>query len=75
MNAVKRILGFVWMLAGPMIIIFLISAAFQNINGTQKGDISNPIPWIIIICIFTPVAIGLSIFGWYSLKGIYDDKK
>lgn len=72
MNALKRILGIVWMVAGPAAIIFLLLAAIENINGGQKGDISNPIPWIIIITIFTPIATGLTIFGWYSWKGVYD---
>ncbi|MEY2639633.1 MAG: hypothetical protein RIR90_1115, partial [Bacteroidota bacterium] len=29
-------------------------------------------PWIIIITIFTPIAIGLVIFGYYAMKGEYD---
>lgn len=75
MNALKRLLGFVWMLLGPAAIIFLLMSAIKNINGDHKGDISNPIPWIIIIIIFTPIAIGLIIFGWYSFKGVYDEKE
>ncbi len=75
MNSLKRILGFVWMILGPAAIIFLLISAIENINGEHKGDISNPIPWIIIISIFTPIAIGLIIFGWYSWKGVYDEEK
>jgi flagellar basal body-associated protein FliL len=37
-----------------------------------KKDINNPVIWIIIIAIFTPIAIGLMIFGWYAFKGEYD---
>ena len=59
------------MLLGPATIIALLVAAFQNINSNAKGDISNPVPWIIIIAVFTPIAIGFTIFGWYCWKGAY----
>ncbi len=61
------------MLIGPIVFILLVISAFQNINSSGKGDISNPIPWIIILVIFAPIAIGLTIFGWYSWKGEYDN--
>ena len=60
------------MLLGPASFIFLVMSALKNINAAVQGDISNPIPWIIIIAIFAPIAIGLSIFGWYCWKGEYD---
>ena len=75
MNQVKRYLGILWMLIGPVIFILLVFSAVENINSTVKGDISNPIPWIIILAIFAPIAVGLSIFGWYSWKGEYDERK
>ena len=68
MNQLKRFLGILWMLIGPLVFILLLISAIQNINGSVKGDISNPIPWIIILAIFAPIAIGLTIFGWYSWK-------
>ena len=64
MNTIKKILGIAWMLLGPAVIYFLVRGAIVNIN--------NPVIWIIIIAIFTPVAIGLMIFGWYAFKGEYD---
>lgn len=72
MNGLRKLLGLVWMLLGPGAIALLLYAAFKNINSTAKGDISNPVPWIIIIAVFTPIAIGLMIFGWYSWQGEYD---
>ena len=72
MNQLKRIMGFVWMIIAPGIIYFLISGAVRNISSTGTKDINKPIPWLIIISIFTPIAIGLMIFGYYSLKGEYD---
>jgi uncharacterized Tic20 family protein len=73
MNQLKRILGILWLLLGPIVIFILIKSAVHNIDGNGKGDINKPLPWIIIITIFTPIAIGLMIFGWYAFKGEYDD--
>lgn len=73
MNKLKRFLGLLWMLIGPVVIFLLLQSAIENIDPTAKGDINKPIPWIIIITIFTPVAVGLMIFGWYAWKGEYDD--
>ena len=70
-GAVKRIMGFVWIIIAPVIIFFLISGAVNNIGHGSK-DINKPIPWIIIITIFTPIAAGLMIFGYYAIKGEYD---
>jgi uncharacterized Tic20 family protein len=72
MNQLKKILGICWMLIGPAVIFILIKSAVHNINVNGKADINKPIPWIIIITIFTPIAIGLIIFGWYAWKGEYD---
>lgn len=71
MNAVKKYAGLIWMLIAPVVIAALIYGAVINIgNGTK--DINKPIPWVIIISIFAPVAAGLFIFGWYAVKGEYD---
>ena len=73
MDKLKRYLGIIWIFIGPVLFIMLLISAVDNINSEVKGDISNPIPWIIILAIFLPIAIGLSIFGWYALKGNYDE--
>ncbi|MBL0181241.1 MAG: hypothetical protein IPP96_02680 [Chitinophagaceae bacterium] len=71
MNVIKKIMGIAWMLIAPVIIYFLVMGAVHNIGEGTK-DINKPIPWIIIIAIFTPIAVGLMIFGFYALKGEYD---
>jgi fatty acid desaturase len=60
------------MLIGPVIIAMLGWGAIHNIDAAGKSEINKPIPWVIIITIFIPVAIGLVIFGWYAWKGEYD---
>ncbi len=72
MNTIKKYLGIIWLLLGPAVIFFLVYGAMLNIDPAGKKDINNPIIWIIIISIFTPIAIGMMIFGWYALKGEYD---
>jgi hypothetical protein len=72
MQLIKRYLGIVLMLLGPVTIFILIWGAINNISSTGTGDINKPLPWLIIISIFTPIAIGLTIFGWYAWKGEYE---
>jgi type VI protein secretion system component VasK len=72
MQQLKRILGIIWMVLGPAVIFILVWGAITNIDAAGKADINKPLPWIIIIAIFTPIAIGLSIFGWYAWKGEFD---
>ena len=71
MNALKRIFGIVWILLGPCAILFLIYEAYGKISAQPTQDVY--LPWIIIITIFTPIATGLVIFGYYALKGEYDE--
>lgn len=73
MNQLKKIMGYVWIIIAPVIIYLLITSAVQNISSGGNNDINKPIPWIIIIGIFTPIAIGMMIFGYYAIKGEYDD--
>ena len=50
---------------------FIIHAAAANIKPEGKLDINKPLPWIIIVIVFLPVATGLFLFGYYALKGEY----
>ena len=72
MNAFKRYFGIIFLVIAPFIIYELVNGAISNIDTAGKKDINNPIIWIMIITIFTPIAIGLVIFGWYAFRGEYD---
>lgn len=72
MNQLKRIVGILCMIAGPLVIAALVMSAIQNIDVSGNSSTQKPIPWIIIIGVFIPIAIGLVIFGWYAWKGEYD---
>lgn len=72
MNKLKRGLGIVWLIVAPAVIWFLVEKAIIHIDTGGKKDINNPVIWVIIIGIFTPIALGMMIFGWYAFKGEYD---
>ena len=72
MKSVKRLSGLVWMLIAAVSVVALLLGAAQNFDVDGKADINKPLPWIIIIAIFTPIAIGMGVFGWYAFKGEYE---
>lgn len=74
MNSVKKILGYVWILLGPVIILFLVQQAIEKIAGAAEGiaRTNTTLQWFIIILIFIPICAGLVIFGYYGVKGEYD---
>lgn len=69
LNLLKKYLGIIWMIIGPATIIFLLYEAVKKIAAKPTQDVY--LPWVIIITIFTPIAIGLVIFGYYAWKGEY----
>ena len=69
-DPIKKALGIVWLLLGPIALYFLVKTAIYEIA-------RNPIPstriqWSTFVIIFIPIAIGLVIFGYYALKGEYN---
>lgn len=74
MNAIKKILGLIWMALGPVAIVFLASQAYEKTMLAPAGaERSNTaLQWGIILFIFIPICAGLVIFGYYALKGEYD---
>jgi len=70
MNLVKRIMGVIWIVLGPLAVYYLIKTAANEI--AKKPLIDTKIQWGVFIVVFIPIAIGLVIFGYYALKGDYD---
>ncbi len=73
MNSIKKALGILWILLGPVTLFYLVRTAAAEIA-------KNPLPstkvqWSIFVIIFIPIAIGLVLFGYYALKGEYADPK
>ena len=70
MNAIKRYLGIVWMVLGPVAVYYLIKTAAGEI--AKKPVIDTKIQWAVFVIVFIPIAIGIMIFGVYAIKGQYD---
>jgi hypothetical protein len=73
MNSIRRIAGILWIVIAPVALYYLIQTALLEIE--RKPLIDTKIQWSVFIIIFIPVAIGLVIFGYYALKGEYDEQK
>jgi purine-cytosine permease-like protein len=69
MNTIKKYAGIIWIIAGPVAIYFLMKTALSEI--AKNPVIGTKVQWIVFITIFTPIAIGLMLFGWYALKNEY----
>lgn len=82
MNAIKRILGVVWLVLAPVLIAMMFNQFFTEIPALGKAIAAGKKPaselqstylfWVITITIFVPIAFGLALFGYYSVKGEYD---
>lgn len=70
MNALKRISGILWIIAGPVAILYLVRTAISEIN--KRPVIDTKIQWAVFVIVFIPIAIGIIIFGLYAIKGEYD---
>ena len=71
MNLIKRILGIVWTGLGIGAGIYLIY--FQAVPLWAKGG-NDLVPAIIYTFVLAPlISIGMSLFGFYSLQGEFDN--
>jgi hypothetical protein len=74
MNAIKKALGILWILIGPVSIIFMFMQAVEKVGLAAEGvaKTNTALQWGIILFIFIPISAGLVIFGYYAMKGEYD---
>jgi nitric oxide reductase large subunit len=73
MNALKKLLGIVWIAIGVAAGYFLLID--QAIPKFETGKQEDLIPAIIYTFVLAPIIVGgLGIFGYYSLTGEYSDK-
>lgn len=74
MNTIKRLLGIVWLLLALAAAYFCVFVF--GLPKFHSGKQEDLVFGIIILFILTPlIVVGLSIFGYYALKGEYDTKK
>lgn len=74
MDTFKRLLGIVWLalaIAAAYFCIFIFG--LPKISTGKQEDL---VFGIIILFVLTPLIVaGLSVFGWYALRGEYDRNK
>ena len=75
MDAIKKILGIVWLILAAVIAYYGIGefGMMKVMSDKQEDQVFG----IIIIGVLMPIVVGgLAVFGWYSLNGEYSaDKK
>jgi hypothetical protein len=69
LDPIKKGLGIVWMLLGPVALFFLVKTAISEMAHNPLP--STRIQWSTFVIIFIPIAVGLVLFGYYALKGEY----
>jgi hypothetical protein len=74
MKNLKRGLGLLWMILGPVSILFMFLQAVNKVGLAAEGveKTNTLLQWGIILFIFIPIATGLVIFGFYAFKGEYN---
>jgi hypothetical protein len=74
MDAVKRILGIVWLLLAMAAAYFCVFVfGLPKLNSGKQEDL---VFGIIILFILTPlIVIGLGTFGYYAITGEYNKNK
>lgn len=74
MDALKKILGFVWLALALVILYFgLTEFGIKKITSDKQED--HVFGWIIITILLPIIVGGLGMFGWYAVKGEYSQDK
>ena len=74
MDAIKKILGIVWLIQAAVIAQYGIGefGMMKVMSDKQEDQVFG----IIIIGVLMPIVVGgLAVFGWYSLNGEYSANK
>ncbi|MCC6459148.1 MAG: hypothetical protein IT260_01680 [Saprospiraceae bacterium] len=71
MNAVKRLIGIVWIALALAAIWFLFTRAMAELSAATVTP-DKKIFWYTILPVYTPLMLGMALFGYYALRGEYD---
>ncbi len=76
MNEVKKNAGLIWMVLGPLMVVFMAWQAMGKIASATEGiaKTNTILQWSIILMIFIPICAGLFLFGWYAWKNEFKEK-
>ncbi len=71
MKALKRVLGILWLALAAAAAYYCISFGWPRFT---SGKIDDLVFGIILLFVLTPlITLGLGTFGYYALKGEYDN--
>ena len=74
MDAIKKILGIVWLALAATVAYFGLTVL--EIKKITSGKQEDLVFGIIIVFVLMPIVVGgLAVFGWYSLNGEYSANK
>ncbi|MGV0967247.1 DUF6814 family protein [Empedobacter falsenii] len=74
MEAIKKILGIVWIALSLVVAYFCIMEF--GIPKLSSGSQDDLVFGIIILFVLTPIiVIGMALFGYYALLGEYSEEK
>ncbi|MBL7818052.1 MAG: hypothetical protein JNL70_23785 [Saprospiraceae bacterium] len=74
MNIIKKLIGVLCMILAPVAAYMLTSEGIKKIAAAAPEAKTNATTqWSILILIFLPVMAGLLLFGWYAVKGEFDE--
>jgi hypothetical protein len=70
MKFIRKALGLIWMVMGPLAVFYLIKTGMHEI--AKNPLMETRVQWGVFILVSIPIALGLIIFGYYALKGEYE---
>lgn len=71
MKHLKKIGGIVWILLALLAVYLMVHQASAEFAASPALD--TRIFWYTIVPVFIPIMAGLGLFGYYCLKGEYDE--
>ena len=74
MGIIKKLIGVLCMILAPVAAYLLTSEGIKKMAAAAPADKTNAVTqWMILILIFMPVMAGLLLFGWYAVKGEFEE--
>ena len=75
LNILKKIIGYCCIIIAPYIIFKMVDTAFDKVVHADEINKTNLfLQWFIILLAFVPCCIGLIIFGWYAITGVFQEE-
>ena len=70
MNRLRRFLGVLLIIIGPVIIYIVSTSAFRQVTTCQ--DVWEAMPWLLLATFIIPIGMSIAVVGFLSVKGEYD---